>query len=330
MERAAAACWAEALLTALGAGADPARQTVDHLLAAEDTGHPSHGLRMLVSMAAAVKEGRLDPAAEPVVELSSGSVARIDGRRSLGPPVGLLATAEAIKLAKTYGASTVAIREAGHMGRLAPYADAAAAAGCATFMCANDSGTGQHVVPAGGREGRLSTNPIAFGFPRAAPPHLIVDLATSAYAHGTLAALTEAGQTLPDDALVPGRPDLMLPMAGHKGFALALIVEALAGALTGAGVVSEDPPLELQGALIVAVDIAALAPPATVTDQLEQAIAWVRSAAPAAGQTIRIPGEHRVPGAGAEVVIPARLWTQLVECSQELDVPSPPSRKDET
>src|ERR1700728_3868948 len=91
VERTAAASWAEALLTALGAGPIPARQTVDHLLAAEDAGHPSHGLRMLVSIAAAAREGRLNPAAEPVVELSSGSVARIDGRRSLGPPVGLLA-----------------------------------------------------------------------------------------------------------------------------------------------------------------------------------------------------------------------------------------------
>jgi LDH2 family malate/lactate/ureidoglycolate dehydrogenase len=330
VQRTAAARWGEALLGALGAGPIPARETVDHLLAAEDAGHPSHGLRMLVSIAAAVRQGHIKPAAEPAVELSSGSVARINGRRSLGPPAGLLATAEAIKLAKTHGASAVAIREAGHMGRLAPYADAAADAGCATFICANDSGATQHVVPAGGLEGRLSTNPVAFGFPRAEPPHLIVDLATSAYAHGTLAALTEAGRPLPDDAFVAGRPDLMLPMAGHKGFALALIVEALAGALTGAGVVGEDPPAELQGALIVAVDIEALAPTVTVTGQLEEAIAWVRSAAPEAGQTIRIPGEHRVPGAGAEVVIPVRLWTQLVELTQELDVPPPPSRKDET
>ena len=101
------------------------------------------------------------------------------------------------------------------MGRLAPYADVAADGGCATFICANDSGATQHVVPAGGADGRLSTNPIAFGFPRPARPHLIVDMATSAYAHGTLAALTEAGRPLPEDAFVPGRPDLMVPMAGY-------------------------------------------------------------------------------------------------------------------
>jgi LDH2 family malate/lactate/ureidoglycolate dehydrogenase len=326
--RTLAAAWGVQLLTALGADIPAATQTIDHLLAAEDAGHPSHGLRMLVSIAAAVEQGHLDPGATPVVETTSGSAARIDGRRGLGPPIGLLATEEAIRLARIHGTSAVSVRAAGHMGRLAPYADAAAAGGCALFMCANDGGANQHVVPTGGEEGRLSTNPIAFGFPRPEPPHLIVDMATSAYAHGTLGALSEAGRPLPDDAFVPGADDLMLPMAGYKGFALGLVVEALAGALTGAGVVRDDPPPTSQGALLVAVDVAALASPEAATRDLEAAIVWVRSAASADAEPIRIPGENRVAGAGEEVAIAARLWRMLVELSNNLAVPLPPSRKD--
>lgn len=328
VERASAAQWGEAVLRALGAAPRGARQTIDHLLAAEDAGHPSHGLRMLVSIATAVRSGHLDPAATPVVEMSRGSVARIDGCRGLGPPAGLLATGEAMRLARVHGVSTVAVRDAGHMGRLAPYADLAADGRCATFICANDGGASQHVVPAGGSDGRLSTNPIAFGFPRRARPHLIVDMATSAYAHGTLAALTEAGRPVPDGAFVPGQTQLMVPMAGHKGFALALVVEALAGVLTGAGVVREDPPPESQGALIVAIEVAALVPPEAATSDLEAAIAWVRSASSAEGEPIRIPGEYRVPGAGTVLAIPARLWTQLVALSRDLDVSPPPVQEE--
>lgn len=324
VERTLAAEWGEAVLRALGALTLSARETIDHLLAAEDAGHPSHGLRMLVSIARAVEDGHLDPASTPVIETTAGSVARIDGRLGLGPPTGRFATREAVRLARIYGTSAVAVRASGEMGRLAPYAEAAAVGGCALFMCANDGGANQHVVPAGAKEGRLSTNPIAFGFPRASPPHLVIDLATSAYAHGALGAMIEAGQPLPDDAYLSGANDLMLPMAGHKGFALSLVVEALAGALTGAGVVRADPPPESQGALIMAIDVAALASPQAAAQDLEVALAWVRSAPPAGKTPIRIPGENRVPDAGSQVAIAAGRWGLLMDLSRKLDVDPPP------
>ncbi len=319
--------WGRELLTSLGADTQGAVQTMDHLLAAEDAGHPSHGLRMLISIALAVEHGHLDPAAQPVVEMTGSSVARIDGRRGLGPPIGRFATAEAIRLARVHGTSAVAVRAAGQMGRLAPFADTAASNACALFMCANDGGANQHVVPPGGIEGRLSTNPIAFGIPRPEPPHLIIDMATSSYAHGALDWLREAGRQLPEDALLRGEKDLILPMAGHKGFALGLMVEALAGALTGAGVVSPAPPPGSQGALIVAIDLAALGPAPEITRTLEAAIAWVRSASCVDGEPVRIPGEHRVAGAGVEVAIVAPVWSRLVELSAKLGVSLPPSRE---
>ena len=323
LPRTVAAAWGVQLLTALGADGARATETVEHLLAAEDAGHPSHGLRMLRSIAAEVEQGHLDPTATPVLELVSGSVARVDGRMGLGPPIGRFATTEAVRLAQIHGTSAVAVRAAGHMGRLAPYAEMAAERGYALFMCANDGGANQCVVPAGGHEGRLSTNPIAFGIPRCAPPHLVVDMATSAYAHGTLGALDEAGGPLPDDALLAGGDSLLLPLGGHKGFALGLVVEALAGALTGAGVVSDVEPPESQGALIVAIHFAAFGSPMDATRDVDAAIAWVRTASSTDGSPIRIPGENRIAGAGAEVAIAARLWGSLVELSDRLGVRPP-------
>ncbi len=323
LERAAAATWGTQLLRALGADESAATVTVEHLLVAEDAGHPSHGLRMLRSIAAAIEHGHLDPTATPVVEMASGSVARIDGRLGLGPPIGRFATTEAVELARIHGTSAVAVRAAGHMGRLAPYAEMAAASGCVLFMCANDGGANQHVVPAGGQDGRLSTNPIAFGIPRSSPPHLVVDMATSTYAHGTLGALSEAGQPMPDDALLAGGDGLMLPLGGHKGFALGLVVEALAGALTGAGVVGAAERPESQGALIVAIDVAAPALPGNAVRDLEAAIAWVRSARSPDRRPIRIPGENRIAGAGSEVSVTAGLWNSLSKLSTKLNVNLP-------
>jgi LDH2 family malate/lactate/ureidoglycolate dehydrogenase len=315
---------------ALGAPAPAATQTTDHLLAAEDAGHPSHGLRMLCSIAAAAERGHVDPATTPIVETTSGSVSRIDGRRGLGPPIGTLATTEAVRLAREHGTSAVGVRSAGHMGRLAPFADAGAAAGCALLIFVNDGGANQHVVPAGGAAGRLSTNPIAFGFPRASAPHLVVDMATSVVAHGTLEALGEAGRALPDGALVSGAGGQMLPMAGYKGFALGLVVEALAGALTGAGVVRSDPTPESQGALFIAIDVAVVSSLGAATGDLEAAIDWVRSASAPGAAPIRIPGEHRVAGAGAEVTIAAPVHRSLLELSARLGVHTPGPRRGRT
>jgi LDH2 family malate/lactate/ureidoglycolate dehydrogenase len=326
VQRTVAAGWALAILTAIGAAADPARHTVEHLLAAEDAGHPSHGLRMLVAIAGAAQRGELDPAATPVVSAASGSVAQIDGRTGLGPPAGALAVAEAVRRARRHGCAAVTVRAATNLGRLAPYAQTAAHSGCASFLCANDGGANQRVVPAGATAGRLSTNPIAFGFPRSAPPHLVVDMATSTYAHGTLGALVEAGRPLPPDALLNAASELMLPMAGYKGFALAIMVEALAGALTGAGVVGDPPPPESQGALMVALDVAALADADRAIADLERALAWVRSSPPAADRPVRIPGEGRAPGAGSEVAIAPGLWTALTELSARLHVDAPTAR----
>jgi LDH2 family malate/lactate/ureidoglycolate dehydrogenase len=325
LARAAMAEWGAQVFIALGADRSVATQSIEHLLDAEDAGHPSHGLRMVRSISAEVELGHLDPAASPVVELEAGSVCKIDGRLGIGPPIGRFATDAAIRLARSHGASAVAVRASGHMGRLAPFAEHAAAQGCVLFMCANDGGANQGVVPPGGLEARLSTNPFAFGIPRSQPPHLVVDMATSVSAHGTIAALDEAGQQQPDDALLAGDNGLLLPLGGHKGFALGLVVEALAGALTGAGVVAEVEPQESQGALLFAIDVAALASPDAIRD-VDAAITWVRSAPTADGTPIRIPGERRAGGAGSEVTIPAGLWDELAAISVRLGVSVPNPR----
>jgi LDH2 family malate/lactate/ureidoglycolate dehydrogenase len=254
-------------------------------------------------------------------------VSRIDGRWALGPVVGLFATGEAIRLAHEHGSSAVAVHSSGHMGRLAPFAAAAASAGCALFMAANDGGNNQHVAPPHGRFGRLGTNPLAIGVPRPAPPHLVVDMATSVIAHGAIAALADAGELPPATARAADGSDLLAPMAAYKGFALGLAVEALSGAVTGAGVVRSDPGPDAQGALLMAVDVSRIRSIDAVVRDVETALDWVRSAGSPSGPPIRIPGESTVADSGC-VTIARPVWDSLTELSDGLGVAIPSTSRE--
>src|SRR5262249_31025708 len=152
-----------------------------------------------------------------------------------------------------HGVAAVALRRAGHAGRLADWAWELAERSMLGLVFANDSGGNHVVVPHGAREPRLSTNPVAVGIPRAAGPHLVLDLATSTVAAGTLAARRTAGEPVEAGWL---EGEWLRPMAGHKGFALALAVDVLAGFLSGAGVAGQgDPAGDYQGMLLLALDL---------------------------------------------------------------------------
>jgi hydroxycarboxylate dehydrogenase B len=118
-------------------------------------------------------------------------------------------------------------------------------------------------------------------------------------------------------------------MAGYKGFALAVIVEALAGALTGAGVVGDPPPAESQGALVVAIDVAAITDAGRASADLERALAWIRSAPSAGDGPVRIPGEATTARAGDAVAVAPGLWTKLIELSRGLGIDPPPHTDEE-
>jgi uncharacterized oxidoreductase len=272
----------------MGGSPEDAHCVAELLVRAEVGGHPSHGLRRLPQYARGWRNGTIVPSARAEIVRDEGSTLTLDGRQALGQVVCTLAADLAAERALRHGVAAIAVRHAGHAGRFADYADRACARGVALLAFANDSGAGQAVAPPGALEGRLSTNPLAAGIPRAQPPHLVIDLATSVAAQGKVRVLEDAGRPVPEAWLCDG---LLQPLGGAKGFALALLVEALAGVVSGAGAVGPDPGPDDQGVFLLAVDPGRFGDRTELAERIDAMLAHVLSAPVRPGaEPLRAPG----------------------------------------
>lgn len=334
------------IFTRLGAPPEEAARVAAHLVRSDLCGHTSHGVLRIPQYYQGCREGQICPAARSTVEATGPGTLTLDGAYGFGQVVGWRAMGLAIERARQHGLAAIAVRRCNHLGRLADYAEQAADAGMVGFVLANDSGALQRVAPHGAVEGRFSTNPLAVGIPRAAPPHLVVDMATSVVASGKLQAALAAGEPIPEgwvqdadgnpttDPAVPfaaTSPGTLLPMAGHKGYALALVVEVLAGVLTGSGFSRPDPGADYQGVFLWAIDVRRFMPLERFVADVEQLIAYVKTARPRPGvPEIVVPGEtswrtaerrraHGVPVAEA-------IWAEIAGICRELGITPPVPR----
>jgi hydroxycarboxylate dehydrogenase B len=272
----------------MGAGGDDAGRVAELLVRAELAGHPSHGLRRLQQYARAWREGTIVPGEQAQIVRDDGSTLTLDGRRALGQVVCTRAADLVAERALVHGTAAVAVRRSGHIGRLADYAERACEGGAAVLLFANDSGAAQTVAPPGALVARLSTNPLAAGVPRARPPHLVIDLATSVAAYGKVRVLQDAGESVPEAWM---RDGLLQTLGGAKGFALSLLVEALAGVVTGAGAVRADPGPDDQGVFLLAFDPARFGEP-----DIDAMLAYVTDVPLEPGAPpLRVPGSALPP-----------------------------------
>jgi uncharacterized oxidoreductase len=253
------------------------------------------------------KAGLLKPDARPVVAEETAVTVKVDGRHAFGQVVAMFTTHVAIGKAKKSGVAVVTASHSNHVGRLADYVDAVQAAGLIGFATVNDSGAGQCVVPWGGMDQRLSTNPIAMGIPGGASGGILFDFSTSAAAQGKVRQLFLRGEAVPpgwlidptgrettDPAILFGQiPGALLPAGGHRGFALSLAVEVLAGILSGAGFANPTPgPEEMNGIFVLALDVASFMPPEEFRSKVDQLAAYMKTSRPMPGVgPVHIPGE---------------------------------------
>jgi uncharacterized oxidoreductase len=241
-----------AVLEAVGASPAAARAVAEGLVAANLMGHDSHGVIRLPAYVAAVEDGRVDPKAEPVLERDDGTVIVVNGRRGFGQvAAGYATTCLLRRLGEGRPLVAAFAHDGYHAGRIGAYAERIAATGAVGIAMVNSHGAGRLVAPFGGHERRLSTNPIAFAAPLAGGPPIVLDMATSVVAEGKVRVRRNSGETLPESWIVDkdGNPsrraeDLYAggallplggPVQGYKGYGLSLMVEVLAGALSGAG-----------------------------------------------------------------------------------------------
>ena len=233
-----------AILRALGLDAPDAETTAEVLVAADLMGIDSHGAALLPLYERLVREGGARARRRVEVLREVGAVALIDGGGGLGHSPAMLAVEMAAERAERLGVAAVAVRRSSHYGAAGVYARRLAERGLIGVSASNVWQAA--IVPTGGLEPRLGTNPWAFAAPSARGEPFLLDMATSAAAIGKIKLAHRAGRALPEgwaltrggaserDAAAALADTLLVPLGGHKGYGLASMVEVLAGVLAGA------------------------------------------------------------------------------------------------
>jgi LDH2 family malate/lactate/ureidoglycolate dehydrogenase len=243
--------FADALLRAGGLAADRAVVVAEVLLEADLLGHTTHGLDMLAAYLKEIDEGKMATAGEPEVLRDEGAAQTWDGKYLPGPWLVRRAITAASRALDAHPLAVIAIRRSHHIGCLQAYLKAVTDQGRVVVLtCSDPSGAG--VTPHGGVASRITPNPLAAGFPTDGNP-VLMDISMSTTTNAMTKRAFEAGERLPgpwlvdaegrpadDPAVLFGeKPGAVLPLGGldlgHKGFALALLVEALTSGLAGHG-----------------------------------------------------------------------------------------------
>jgi ureidoglycolate dehydrogenase (NAD+) len=236
--------FAAEILEAAGMAPTHADVVADHCVWADTGGRPNYGVWRLPILVKRIESGMFELERDPVVERRGPSMSVVDGANVIGHVAAVTAMETALDLARSSGVGAVAVHDSNYMGALGYYVDRMARSGIVALVTSNSH---PRVAAHGGTTPVLGTDPLAFGAPLASGRTLIIDLATSATAGGLITRSTELGLPLPEGVAVDrdGAPitdaakvgaGALLPLGGAKGFALALMVEVLAGVLTGAGI----------------------------------------------------------------------------------------------
>jgi (2R)-3-sulfolactate dehydrogenase (NADP+) len=328
---------ARAMLSGSGAGAGMARATAAACVAAEAHGQAGHGLSRIPQYAMLLRAGRADGAAVPRIVREHGGTCLIDAGDGLAYPAMELAVQQAMHRARAHGIGCAGVTNSGHSGVSGLHVAALARAGLVGLMFTNSPSA---MPLPGGTRPRVSTNPIAAAFPRRDAAPIVIDLALSATARGKIMVAAKEGRPIPEGWALDaeGRPTtdakaalagVMLAIGGERGLALALMVELMAVALTGAAFGFEADSFFVQqgnrprlGQLLVAIDPGGLAGADAYLSRVED------MARAAEEDGVRLPGARRETLAGraaAEgLLVPDALWAEIVAAPGGV-APSSPS-----
>ena len=313
-------------------GAHPAMAaaTSRALVYADAHGLASHGVSRVPQYARHLANGRADGTALPLVAHSKGGAALVDARCGLAFPACALAIDEAIGRAREFGVAFVGVTNSHHFGAAAYHLEAVGAAGLVGLALGNSPSA---MAAAGGQRPVFGTNPIAAVFPRRAAASLLIDLSLSEVARGKLMVAAKEGKAIPlgwalDGDGQPttdpnaGLAGSMLPMGGAKGAMLALVVEVLVTALTGASMGFEATSFFVDegnrprlGQAFLALDPDAFAGRAVFLDRIEALIVEMEK-----DPGVRLPGaRRRALAAAAEargVDVPSALLAQIEQIAE--------------
>jgi LDH2 family malate/lactate/ureidoglycolate dehydrogenase len=296
------------LAVAVGVAPEDAARFAHALVSADVHGTSTHGISRLNIYLRRIQAGLINPRAALTVVQEHGGVLALDAGNGLGQVQTLKALDRLASLARTHGVAAATIRNSQHFGAVSYYCNQMAEQGFILLAVTNCEPA---MSPQGGCQAFFGTNPIAASFPTGRGFPVKVDLATSVVARGNIIAANKEQKPIPPGWALDaeGNPTTnaaealrgtVLTMAGHKGYALALLVEVLAGVLSGAAMGPEigsmykdmDRPQNV-GHFLCLLDISAFMSAAEFTGRLDRMIAGIKGGRRQPGvDEILVPGER--------------------------------------
>jgi LDH2 family malate/lactate/ureidoglycolate dehydrogenase len=297
----------EEIFISYGMEPEDASIVADGLVQSNLRGVDSHGVTRVGIYAKRLKMGLVNPRPEVKIVRESGATLLVDGDNGMGQVVGVRALELGLDKVKQSGGAYIGVRRSNHYGAGAYYVQRAAARDVVAFAYSNAPPT---MAPWGGVDPYIGTNPYAFGVPAGKHQPIVLDMATSIVARGKIILAAERGDPIPEgwaidkhgNATTDAQEALegsVLPFGGPKGYALSLMIDIMAGALTGSGFGPRvnslydnfEEPQDV-GAFFQLIDISQFADPAAFKANIDRMVEEIKSSRRAEGtQEIFLPGE---------------------------------------
>src|SRR3569833_2373912 len=331
-----------------GSSSTEAKRIARYLTTANLTGHDSHGVIRVPVYVRWKNMGAVVPDQTVDLVVDTPSLAVVDGKFGYGQTVAPQAVRIGIDKCKASGLAAVALRNAGHIGRVGDWAEMAAAEGLVSVHFVNAAGS-LLVAPFGGVQKRLSTAPYCVGIPREGQDPIVLDFATSIVAEGKVLVASRGGKKLPKGALIDADGTLsedpavlygphsaegardhtkgtgaIRAFGEHKGSGLAFICELLGGALTGTGATAPDRRFA-NGMFAVYIDPKVVDPAHFFDGEVSRYTDFIRATKPVAGgDQVLVPGDTermtRAERTRNGVPLPDDTWAAIVNTAREVGV----------
>ena len=321
------------IFAAAGMPGDMAEQLTVWLVSSNLSGHPSHGLQRVTEYVRQIQDGTMDPTARPRVHLETGTTVVLDGQAGPGHFAADRLTRELAGKCRQSQIAMGGIINGRHIGRLGEWGELAADLGVLLYISLG-SASGWMAATFGAAEGRLGTNPIAFGAPGQDGDSFVMDFATSAAAEGKVRVARDSGKSVPEGWIrdAEGRATTdpndfydggtMLTFGEHKGSAIAIMTTLFSVVMASAG---EDIG-EGASVFAFAIDPNAFGRGEEARALIQHQLDRVRSAAPAPGfSDVQVPGDFerrsRAALSGGPLQLPEPTWEGFLQAADRVEVP---------
>lgn len=298
--------FAKAVYQSVGLSEEDALLAADTLVQAELWGHSSHGMLRLAWYYARLKSGAMKPVTNTSLLVDSQAIAVMDGHDGVGQVIAKRAMLESVKRAKQHSVGIVSVRNSNHFGTCMYFTRMGAQQGCISILMSN---AGPNMAPWGGRQKKIGTNPWSIAVPAGKHGAVVMDMANSGVARGKIYLAQKRRQSIPADWAIDkeGRPTtdpqaaiegFILPMAGHKGYVMGVMVDILSGVLSGSAFLDQVhgpyDPVNKSGAghFIVSLNVEAFQPLAEFETRIDDYIRSLKDVPLAEGhKQVYFPGE---------------------------------------